>query len=128
MLALAAGAGANRLAILDLTQIEVRSAIRRREKAGDIPPLVANHILESFRRHSEMKFTVQALTSAVLDIASGLVDRYALRAFDAVQLGGYFALRQSGGADTAVFVCSDLALLAAAKQERILTLDPVHDP
>ncbi len=56
--------------------------------------------------------------------ASALVDRYALRAFDAVQLAGYSALRNSMGINVPVFVCSDQVLLTAAQQEGIPILDP----
>jgi len=60
----------------------------------------------------------------VLDTASALVDRYALRAFDAVQLAGYMVLKSTGGADVPVFVCSDQELLIEAKQEGAPALDP----
>jgi hypothetical protein len=60
----------------------------------------------------------------VLDIAAALVDRYALRAFDAIQLAGYAALKDAAGSDAPIFVCSDQGLLAAAKLEGALVLDP----
>lgn len=124
VLALAARASENRLAVLALTQVEVRSAIRRREKNGEIPAVVASQLLEALTRHLEGRFVTQAITDFVLDIASALVDRYALRAFDAVQLAGYVALKSSAGSEIPVFVCSDQALLAAALQEGVATLDP----
>jgi uncharacterized protein len=119
-LALAARSSENRLAILSLSQVEFRSALRRRE----IPGHVATHLLEAFRRHVETRFVTQMVTDFVLDIASTLVDRHALRAFDAVQLAGYVALKNSAGSDVPVFVCSDQELLSAAKQEGMPTLDP----
>ncbi len=124
VLALAARASENRLAVLALTQVEVRSAIRRREKNGEIPAIVASQLLEALTRHLEGRFVTQAITDFVLDIASALVDRYALRAFDAVQLAGYVALKSSAGSEIPVFVCSDQALLSAALQEGVATLDP----
>ena len=66
----------------------------------------------------------QMVTDFVLDVASMLVDRHALRAYDAVQLAGYVALRGSTGTDAPVFVSSDNALLSAARQEGIPVLDP----
>ncbi len=124
LLALAGRSAENRLAVLSLTQVELRSAVRRRERNGEIPSLVAAQLLELFSRHMEGRFITQAVTDFVLDIASTLVDRYWLRAYDAVQLAGYVALRNSSGADLPVFVCSDKDLLAAALQEGIPTLDP----
>ncbi len=124
VLALAARSSENRLAVLALTQVEVRSAIRRRERNGEIPAVVASQLLESLKRHLEGRFVTQAITDFVLDIASELVDRYALRAFDAIQLAGFMAMRNSAGTEMPVFVCSDQILLAAARQEGTPVLDP----
>jgi len=124
MLALAARSSENRLAVLALSQVELRSAVRRRERNGEIPALVATQLLEAFKRHLEARFVTQMVTDYVLDIACELVDRYALRAFDAVQLAGYSALKNSMGIDVPVFVCSDQVLLTAAQQEGIPILDP----
>jgi len=124
VLALADRASENQLAVLALTQVEVRSAIRRRERNGEIPAAVASQLLDAFTRHLEGRFVTQAVTDFVVDIASALVDRHVLRAFDAIQLAGYVALKSSAGTDQPVFVCSDQALLAAAQQEGIAILDP----
>lgn len=127
VLALANRAAENRLAILALAQVELRSAVRKRERNGEIPGLVATHLLDAFRRHLESRFVTQKVTDFVLDVASMLVDRYALRAYDAIQLAGYSALKSSAGTDVPVFVCSDQALLAAAYQEGMPTLDPCSE-
>ena len=124
LLSLADRSSESRLAILALAQVELRSAIRRRERSGEIPAEVAAQLLEVFKRHVEGRFITQMVTDFVLDIASMLVDRYTLRAFDAVQLAGYIALKSSAGIDVPVFVCSDQELLAAAKLEGIPILDP----
>ena len=124
VLALATRSSENRLAILDLSQVELRSAIRRRERAGDIPTLAANELLATFKVHIEARFVIQKITDFVLDIASVLVDRHTLRAFDAIQLAGYVVLKSSARSDMPTFVCSDQALLVAAKQEGMVILDP----
>jgi uncharacterized protein len=124
LLSLADRSSESRLAILALAQVELRSAVRRRERSGEIPAVAANQVLEVFKRHVEGRFITQTVTDFVLDIASMLVDRYTLRAFDAVQLAGYIALKGSAGSDVPVFVCSDQELLAAARQEGIPILDP----
>jgi predicted nucleic acid-binding protein len=124
LLALTARSSDRRLAILSLAQIEFRSAVRRREQNGEIPAPVAAQLLEMFGRHLEGRFVTQTVTDFVLDIASMLVDRYALRAFDALQLAGYMALKNSAGADLPVFVCSDKELLMAAKREGLPVLHP----
>lgn len=124
LLALAERANENRLAILTLSQVEFRSAVRRRQKKLEIPALVANHLIDTFTRHVEGRFILQPVTDFLLDIASTLVDRHALRACDAVQLAGYLVINSSNATDTPLFVCSDDALLAAAQQEGIVVLDP----
>ena len=124
LLALGDRSAQNQLAILALAQVELRSAVRRRERSGEIPSPVAAQLLVAFQRHVEGRFVMQGVNDVVLDIASVLVDRHALRAFDAVQLAGYVALRNSSGANVPVFVCADKELLAAARQEAVPILDP----
>jgi uncharacterized protein len=115
----------SRLAILALTQVEFISAIRRRERNREIPTAVATGLIESFRRHLQTRFVTQAVTDFVLDLANALVDRYGLRAFDAIQLGGYAALRNATlTAEAPIFVCADRDLLAAAEMEGFPTLYP----
>lgn len=124
LLSLLGSSSGSRVAILALAQVELRSAVRRREKNREIPAAVAIQLLEAFKRHLEARFVIQKVTDFVLDIASMLVDRYTLRAFDAVQLGGYAALRTTAGAEVPTFVCSDRELLTAATNEGFPVLDP----
>ena len=124
LLALGERSAQNQLAILALAQVELRSAVRRRERSGEIASLVAAQLLVAFQRHVEGRLVMQSVNDVVLDIASVLVDRHALRAFDAVQLAGYVALRNSSGTNVPVFVCADKELLAAARQEGVPILDP----
>lgn len=124
LLSLAGRSAGNRFAILALAQLELRSAIRRRENSGEISALVAANLVDTFTRHLEGRFIVQKLTDFVLDIALALVDRHFLRAYDAAQLAGYITLKNSAGADPPIFVCSDQALLSAAALEGISGFDP----
>ena len=124
LMALANRTHENRLAILALSRVELRSAVRRRERSGELPAPIATLILEAFKRHLEVRFVAQTVSEFVLDVASTLIDRHALRAYDAMQLAGYKALRSSTGNEVPVFVCSDLALLRAAELEGIPVLDP----
>ena len=59
----------------------------------------------------------------VLDGALEMVDRYALRAYDAVQLSGCLTLK-TVGVESPTFVCSDQQLLEAARSELIEVFDP----
>jgi predicted nucleic acid-binding protein len=125
LLTLATRSANNRFTILSLAQVEFRSAVRRREKNDEIPRFVATQLIETFKTHLETRFTVQVVNDFVLDLACALVDRYALRAFDAIQLAGYVSLRSATGTDVPVFVCADQDLLAAAKEEGASILNPL---
>jgi predicted nucleic acid-binding protein len=113
----------NRFAVLAISAVEVRSAIRRRQRAGDIDDSVAEAILESVQSHLETRFIRQAVNDTVIDTALEMIDRYALRAYDAVQLAGCLALCTIS-AEAFTFVCSDHRLLEAARSERLRVLDP----
>jgi len=124
LLQLASSVSENRLAILAISPVEARSAIRRRERAGDIDPKTATLILDRLQQHVETTFLRQALNDAVLDGALEMIDRYALRAYDAIQLAGCLALKGSMGMEFPTFVCSDQQLLEAARSELLAVLDP----
>jgi predicted nucleic acid-binding protein len=126
LLALATRSSNNRFTILSLAQVELRSAVRRREENGEIPRIIADQLLRAFRRHLESKFAIQGLTDFVLDVASELVDRHMLRAFDAMQLAGYIVLRGASGTDVPFFVCADQELLDAAQREGAPILNPCN--
>lgn len=124
LLSLAVSEAGHRFAILSLAQIELRSAIRRRQRSGEILDHEADEVIESFRQHSEGTFLIQPVSDSLLDIALALVDGYALRGFDAMQLAGYVLLRSISGNDEPIFICADKALLSAARNEGCSVLDP----
>jgi predicted nucleic acid-binding protein len=124
LLALSARDAGHRFAILSLTQVEFRSAIRRRQRGGEIPDYAADELIESFRQHSEGKFLIQSFSDSLLDVALALIDSYPLKAYDAVQLAGYLVLRSISGTEEPTFVCADRVLLSAARNEGCPALDP----
>jgi uncharacterized protein len=113
----------NRFAVLAVSVVEIRSAIRRRQRAGDIDAAAAAAVLESVQQHMESRFLRQAVNDTVIDTAMGMIDRYALRAYDSLQLAGCLVL--CGIAKEALtFICSDLRLLDAARSEQLRVFDP----
>jgi predicted nucleic acid-binding protein len=123
LLSLISDPSENRFAVLAISVVEVRSAIRRRQRSGDIEASIANEILEIVQSHMETRFIRQAINDTVIDTALEMIDRYALRAYDAVQLAGCLVLCTiTSGALT--FVCSDHRLLEAARSEQLKVLDP----
>ncbi len=115
----------NRFAILAISVVELRSAIRRRQRASDIDAGPATAILENVQSQMETRFVRQMINETVIDTALEMIDRYALRAYDAVQLAGCLVL-SAISAETFTFVCSDHPLLAAARSEQLTVLDPAE--
>ena len=124
LLRLASRALGNQLAVLALAQVEIRSALRRRARAGEIEEAIADQLLKRFQRHLEGVFLRQVLNEAMLDVACELVDRQGLFALDAIQLAGYFALKTASGPHIPVFVSADRDLLRAAQAEALPIFDP----
>ena len=88
------------------------------------PVTQPTNLIESFRQHSEAKFLIQPFSDSLLDVAFALLDGYALKGYDAMQLAGYLLLRSISGAEEPVFVCADKALLSAARSEGCPIMDP----
>lgn len=124
MLRLASRSAGNRLVVLTLTRVEFHSAIRHRERNGDIDASAANDLLRRFDQHLETKFVKQILNDTLIDVATGLADHRSLRAYDAVQLAGCVVLKDASGPEQPTFVCSDQQLLDAAGAEGISGMDP----
>ena len=124
LLRLASRAANHRLAVLALAQVEFHSAIRKRQRLGDIDESAATQVIARFEQHLETKFVRQILSDSVLDAATGLVDRYPLRAYDAVQLAGSLVFKATAGGRGVVFVCADRQLLQAAESEGLQSMDP----
>jgi predicted nucleic acid-binding protein len=124
LLRLAARVTNHRFAVLALSRVEMHSAIRRRQREGDIETAIADRLLSQFEQHLESRFIKQVLNDQLIDLATSLVKRNALRACDAVQLAGCLILKENSASDEPSFVCSDQLLLQAAEQEGLAWLDP----
>ncbi|MDE0392796.1 MAG: type II toxin-antitoxin system VapC family toxin [Rhodospirillales bacterium] len=113
-----------RLIILYLTPIEVRSAIRRREREGDIAAADAERVLRQIEDDCSTLFLTQPLSSPVMEEAARLIDRYPLRAYDALQLAGCLVVRE-GMPGPVTFVCADTRLCDSAGKEGLAALNPI---
>ena len=103
--------------------VEVYSALRRRERGGELPPAHASDALAARGREFSL-MTEQPLNSSVVEAAKQLIDRHALRALDAIQLATCWIGRLTSGITDIVFVASDQILLKAADAEGFQTFDP----
>ena len=118
----------DQFAVLTITQVEFRSAVRRRMRARDIDQTLATSLIQGFARHMEAIFLRQPLSEGVMEVACDLLDRHPLRAYDAVQLAGCLVLQANRQVERTVFVCCDDALLDAARAESVEILNPVTIP
>ena len=120
----AESAADGRIVILVFTPLEARSAIRRREREGDIAAADVDRVLRQIEDDCSTLFLTQPLSSPVMEEAARLIDRHPLRAYDALQLAGCLVVRKGMGVPVS-FVCADAWLCEAAANEGLPTLNPV---
>jgi predicted nucleic acid-binding protein len=117
----------NRKLIAASTPLEVYSAIRRSERAGDISAEDATAALDVLRIEAA-RMVQEPLNPAVLEAARQLLDRSTLRWTEALQLAAAMVARDMFHGTEVVFVSSSSALLESAKVEGFHTLDPAREP
>jgi predicted nucleic acid-binding protein len=117
----------NRKLIAASTPLEVYSAIRRSERAGDISAQDATAALEVLRIEAA-RMVQEPLNPAVLEAARQLLDRTRLRWPESLQLAAAMVAREMFHGTEVVFVSSSTALLESAKAEGFRTLDPAQEP
>ena len=105
------------VATVIITRVEVHAALAAAARAGrvlNLPALVA-----TFRRDWSNHLVI-SIDNALVDHASDLAERHALRGYDAVQLAAALAASQAAGALR--FGTFDLALRRAALAEGLSLL------
>ena len=124
VIGLASDQSFDRLAILDLSLVEFRSMVRRRERAREISSDQAELIVELVEAHASSTFLVQSTTREIQDEARRLLDTRPLRTLDALQLAGCLSVRVTA-VPPLTFVCADTRLCEAASLEGIDTINPL---
>lgn len=113
----------NRKLVSSVAPVEVRSAIRRRVRSGEIDSSDADLALIDLG--SEMlRMVEQPVSPTVLELARQVIDRHFLRALDALHLATCLVARDNLRATDVCFVASDIELLKAAKVENLPILNP----
>ncbi len=116
----------NTICTAQISFVELYSALNRQLRKKSISRLrylrlsfVANQIWNS-------QYLIIATTGQVLESARQLVERYPLKAYDAVQLASAIEARQlvRPGSSPMIFLSADLQLLSAAQAEGFVTDDP----
>ena len=124
VLRLVEGPTPHNMAIVGTTVLECRSAIRRRERSGEISTLDADLAIDRIENDALSRYFVQPLTEAVFSEARRLIDVRPLKALDALQLAGCLSIRTSVALPM-TFICADTRLCDAAIQEGVETINPL---
>jgi predicted nucleic acid-binding protein len=115
------------LVISVLARVEVPSALWRKARTGELEDSAAGILVTSFELdfhgdvESGSRFTIVAVTEAVLVAAAREAARHALRAYDAVQLASALAVRELDPR-CGHFACFDAELRRAASRAGFVLL------
>lgn len=105
-----------------VSHAEVWSAFARRRRGGDLTPAQYRAIARSFEQDWRAMAVVE-LSDEVTGMIRRLVERYPLRAFDAIQLASALWVKRNLG-EPVTFVGADAALLRAAAAMALMVINP----
>ncbi len=125
LLSLAASIERDTWAVSDLTRVEFRAAVGRRQREGNISAETSLEICSELDQHAGSLYLVQPVTSSVVEEAISLLDRHSLRAYDSVQLASCIVLSRMEQTIARTFVCADAPLLQAATDEGLTVFNPL---
>ncbi|MCL5258264.1 MAG: type II toxin-antitoxin system VapC family toxin [Firmicutes bacterium] len=100
------------MATSEIAYVEMRAALARRHREGDLSARGHRRVLESLHADWAEMF-VLSLGGALIKDAGNVAERYRLRAYDAIHLASALLLRERIDA-VPVFACWDDDLSAAA--------------
>ena len=121
----------NAIYILCVTEVEVTSAITRRQRGGTLSATDAATALAQFRQDLANEYNSIEVTPALLATAVALVETHGLRAYDAMQLAAATTLqayRAPLALTNLIFVSADHDLNTAAVAEGLSVEDPHTHP
>jgi predicted nucleic acid-binding protein len=126
-------AAANLIFLHRITDVDVTSAVVRRQRGGNLSAADAADAavtLTQFRQDLIQGYRIIEVTPALLLTARSLVERHGLRGYDAEQLAAAVELSAqwtAAGTGTITLVSADQELNAAALTEGLTVNDPnVH--
>lgn len=129
--ALADPAAGNVIITSRVSLVEVYSAFNRRMREARLSRQDYDQLASDFASIWMAEYQVVELTAAIADGARGLLEKYALRAYDAIQLASALAAEEALKADgfaSPVFLAADGRLLTAARAEGLVVLYPNLHP
>ena len=129
--ALTAPTTGNALVTARITMAEMYSVLARRRREGSVSPDACATAAQAFTAHCSAEYRFIELELNVIDGARNLLERYPLRAYDAVQLASALAASQAlvdRGLEPLIFVSADDRLLNVAAAEGLATDNPHLHP
>jgi uncharacterized protein len=114
-----------------VTMVEVRSALARRKREASISLQDHADALAAFHADCVSRYRFIELELPIIELASELLDRYPLRAYDAIQLASALQagpVLTGAGFSRPQFVSADERLLVIAQSEGLHTDNPNLHP
>ena len=107
-----------------LSALEVRSAISRLVRSGQLNQSLGEHSLARFHEDTHRDIRLWPLDNSMLSAALTVADRHGLRSGDAIHLATAEVIFRLTSESDKVFVSSDRELLEAAVDSGMEVLDP----
>ncbi len=107
-----------------ITEVEFVSAVIRRTRNQDLRPTQASQILALFEFDLKTSLKICEIHQDVLTTSVRLVKKYALRAYDALQLASAYEIHRRSSGSVFSLVSSDIELNIAAEAEGLRVEDP----
>lgn len=114
----------DRFYISFLSALEVTAVVLRLSKGGQLATTIGNQVLADFRQDLGRLFDVWPLDQAVAAAAVRTIERYTLKAPDAIHLTTALAINWANPSANCILVTSDVDLLRAADDAGLHTLNP----
>ena len=108
-----------------LTYPEIRSALMRKVRGGEIERKTFNGIVEMFDKDWDHVLVLD-FHNDLLQMVKVVIEKHPLKAADAIHLSSALWLKLSSKADV-TFVASDSNLLKAAQAEKLQIVNPLDE-
>lgn len=110
-----------------ITPVEVASALARRRRDGLLAPSDYADALQAFRYDTFTRYRLVEIDASVSDLAMSLVDRYPLRAYDALHLASALVVNRILyllALSPLTFLSADERLVTSARAEGLTADNP----
>jgi predicted nucleic acid-binding protein len=117
--------------VAEIARVEVVSAFARRKRELSLSPRSARAAYLILLRHTKRDHEISLMTEEVMTLAETLLDKYVLRAADAIQLASAIEVHSrltAAKLSGIIFVAGDNRLLTAATGEGLTVDNPNNYP